>query len=246
MPEFLTTLATSARIETIISKAAKHVVIVSPYLRWSALLYERLQATDRRGVPIIFVYGKSELRRDQRELLAQVKNLSLYYYANLHAKCYFNEQELIISSLNLHEFSERNNREMSVAFNVRDRVYEDAVVEVQSIIDASQLEQGSRREVLDAKRAVTQDRDRASSQRRDTHRRSSNARQVDRDNEGFCIRCCERIDHDREKPHCPKCDRSWSAFGNYDYEEQYCHGCGVEYATSRARPVCLDCYRGMT
>ena len=32
----------------------------------------------------------------------------------LHAKCYFNEQNLVISSMNLYDFSEVNNWEMSI------------------------------------------------------------------------------------------------------------------------------------
>ncbi len=46
----------------------------------------------------------------------------LSFCKNLHAKCYLNESECIISSLNLYEFSQINNNEMGILI----RKYEDS------------------------------------------------------------------------------------------------------------------------
>lgn len=230
MSEFLTTLATTARIESIISKAKKHIVLVSPYLRWSPLLFARLQEADRRGVPIVFIYGKSDLHVDQRKLLDQISNLSLYFSRNLHAKCYFNEQELIVSSLNLHEYSERNNREMSVVFKTSDRVFVEAVTEVQLIMDASELKGGHRVSLVEKRVPAKRTEDRGGRPSRTTAG-------------GYCIRCKDPIPLSRDRPHCNDCYWTWSAFENYEYEEKYCHVCGANSSTSKARPLCNDCFR---
>ena len=40
-------------------------------------------------------------------------HVHLYFSKNLHAKCYLNEKKMIITSMNLYEFSQVNNREMA-------------------------------------------------------------------------------------------------------------------------------------
>lgn len=59
---------------------------------------------------------------------------------NLHAKCYLNESECIISSLNLYEFSQVNNNEMGISIRKYedDDVFKDAYEEAQRIIRISE------------------------------------------------------------------------------------------------------------
>ena len=45
------------------------------------------------------------------EGLTQIKTS---FRRNLHAKCYLNENEALLTSMNLYEFSEKNNDEMGV------------------------------------------------------------------------------------------------------------------------------------
>ena len=65
----------------------------------------------------------------------------LYYYHNLHAKCYFNDSEMVITSMNMYEFSEKNNREMGIYINKSNdnSTFLDAFQETKSIIDNSEL-----------------------------------------------------------------------------------------------------------
>jgi len=58
---------------------------------------------------------------------------------NLHAKCYINESECIISSLNLYEFSQVNNNEMGILVRKYEdnEVFKDAYEEAQRIIRIS-------------------------------------------------------------------------------------------------------------
>lgn len=57
------------------------------------------------------------------------------FYEKLHAKCYLNEDVGIITSMNLYEFSELNNREMgiSVDANIDYEVYKQITAEIDSL-----------------------------------------------------------------------------------------------------------------
>ncbi|HEX6913127.1 MAG TPA: phospholipase D family protein [Longimicrobium sp.] len=125
MPSFLTTLSTSSHIEQVIQQSQKRLTLITPYLRVSQHLLDRMREADRSGVEIQLVYGKNELRQEEMARLGELKRLKLYFLRHLHAKCYANERHVIISSMNLHEFSEKNNREMSVAplRRRRDRIH---------------------------------------------------------------------------------------------------------------------------
>lgn len=139
MPQFLTTSGTSHLIEDIIIKAKSELVLITPYLKLSRILFERLTEANHRGVRIRLVYGKSELHANERRQLDALTNIELLFLGNLHAKCYFNESTLIVSSMNLYEFSEKNNREMGIVLTRRDdeECFADALAEAHSIIAAA-------------------------------------------------------------------------------------------------------------
>ena len=140
MAEFLTTTGTSHHIEQIIIKAKDTLTLVTPYLKLSRTLTERLIDADRNGVRITLIYGKSELGKSENERLSALKNLELWFCENLHAKCYHNEDSMIITSMNLYEFSEKNNREMGILINKEKdvKIFEDTVREISSIKNASE------------------------------------------------------------------------------------------------------------
>lgn len=139
MAKILTTVGNSFHIEEIIKNADKILTFVTPFLKLSNNLIERIQDADKKGVQITLIYGKSELLKSEKDKLLKLTNIEVYFYQNLHAKCYFNENEMIITSMNLYEFSERNNREMGILLNEDDDklLYDDAIREVQSIINTS-------------------------------------------------------------------------------------------------------------
>lgn len=139
MPRFLTTIRTSAYLEELILNAEKEIYIISPYLKISKTFLLRLIDADRKNININIIYGKEELAKDQSTDLKKLSNLSLWFVENLHAKCYLNERDMIITSMNMYEFSEKNNREMGIALN-RDQdatLFEEAFREVRSILEHS-------------------------------------------------------------------------------------------------------------
>ena len=141
MPKFLTTAGNSYQIEQTIINAKEILILVTPYLQLSKNLMDRLNDANKRNVKITLIYGKQNLNERENVKLNNLNNLEIYYCENLHSKCYLNENDLIISSMNLYEYSERNNREMGIYFTKTDdlNIYENTSQEIESIIQNSHL-----------------------------------------------------------------------------------------------------------
>lgn len=222
MAEFLTTNGIASQIENIIIEAKSKLILVSPYLKISKTFHQRLNDASRRGVKITIIYGKDELNAKQRELLTQLKNLELFYLENLHAKCYFNESKMVVTSMNMYEFSEKNNREMGILLDrILDKdLYNKAVVETKSFADAS-----IRESITPLAKA------------------SNVKKRFVQAKGGYCIRCGQIIELDLDRPLCSDCYSVWSQWGDEDYVENVCHSCGSDHDhVSKARPECYDCY----
>lgn len=212
MAKFLTTAGTSHHIEDIIIKAVDKIVLVSPFLHLSKIFFERLKDATAKGVEIIIIYGKDELKESESKSLKELKKLALFYSHNLHAKCYFNEKEMVITSMNMYQFSEKTNREMGILIDAEYdvEIYRDAVKEVDSIIKNAN-------EVLLEKASLIE-------------------------GKGYCIRCKTELSHNLYTPYCTKCFDSWRlSVDNNDKPEKYCHTCGDTYKTSLNSPQCFPC-----
>jgi len=139
MAKFLTTAGNSHFIEQIILNAESSITIVTPYLKLSQTLLDRIRDADKSGINITLIYGKIDLSETEKKTLKGLNNLEIYFCFNLHAKCYHNENSLIISSMNLYEFSEKNNREMGILIdkNTDILIYNETLKEIESIKNAS-------------------------------------------------------------------------------------------------------------
>jgi len=229
--QFLTTAGTSHHLEEIIKNAKGKLVLVSPYLQISEKLIERLQDAGRDRVKITLIYGKDELKPEERQKLDSVQNLSLYYYENLHAKCFYNENQMLITSMNMYEFSETKNREMGVLVEKDEDnlLYGKAVAEVESILEHSNLKSkrgglaGVGKAIMDVVNVLADDVGGAA-------------------NNGHCIGCGQPIELDRERPYCPKCYGKWARRKNSAQKEAYCHRCGKPDKVSKDYPLCRACY----
>ena len=114
MAKFLTTNGLNYVIEEIIKTAKERVVLISPYLRLNDRIKELLSIGYRPDVDVQIIYGKKELEPRERQWLSTVPHIRTRFCQNLHAKCYLNESRCVITSLNLHLYSQQNNNEMGV------------------------------------------------------------------------------------------------------------------------------------
>lgn len=239
MAEFLTTSGISYQIERIILGAKKNLVLVSPYLQLSKTFFERIKDASNKQVRIVIVYGKDELKQEERNLLASLKGIELYYFQNLHAKCYFNDTSMVITSMNMYEFSLQNNREMGIFLQkeVDSVMFKQAVEETSSIIQSAEKKEF--KNIKQGKGTVARG-------VQTTASRGGKPAVVKKKsyNSGHCIRCMESIPYNPERPYCWECFSIWSVYENYDYEENACHQCGTTEGTSMNKPECYDCYTG--
>lgn len=140
MAKFLNTSATNFFLEELIKNAKERLILISPYLRLNDRIKELLEDKDRLKIDVRIVYGKSDLHPEEIKWIQKLDYVRLSFCKNLHAKCYLNESECIISSLNLYEFSQVNNNEMGISVRKYedDEVFKDAYEEAQRIIRISE------------------------------------------------------------------------------------------------------------
>lgn len=139
MPKYLRTSGITAGVEELIREARERLYIISPYLKLSDNIRELLNDKEREKAEVRIIFGKQELNPTEMSYLQNLKYVRLYFSKNLHAKCYLNEKKMIISSMNLYEFSQQNNREMGILIEREKEsdkeVYEDAWKDIESILN---------------------------------------------------------------------------------------------------------------
>jgi len=221
MAEFLTTIGISSRLEDIINYSKNELILISPYYQLSETFYNRMVEASRRGVNITIVFGKKRLKGDEFDAFSEIPNLKLLYCHNLHAKCYFSEENMVISSMNMYAYSQRNNREMGVYIQRGNdqNLYNKAKQEAFSIIDSSELIGTNR-----------------------SYSRPKYNQMQGNGEYGHCIRCQNKIPWNLERPYCQNCFSVWMDFQNPDYKESVCHSCGVNEPATLRKPLCYRCF----
>lgn len=141
MARFLTTTDCSAAIERVIREAEGKLTLISAYVWPRIVYYERLRDAGERGVETTIIFGKRAMPGKVFKEFANLPRTRLYYLDVLHAKCYFNEREAVITSLNLLGWSEQANREMGVLLSATEdaAAYQAMVKEVASILRVAEL-----------------------------------------------------------------------------------------------------------
>ena len=89
-------------------------MIISPFLRVNERVKELLEDKNRLKIDVRVIYGKNELRPEENNWLESMDSIRTSFCNNLHAKCYLNENEALLTSMNLYEFSQINNNEMGI------------------------------------------------------------------------------------------------------------------------------------
>lgn len=140
MAKFLNTSAINYFLEDLIKNTNERLILISPFLKLNDRIKELLTDKDRLKIDIRIVYGKSELQPEEINWLNGLRYIRTSFCKNLHAKCYMNEENCIITSLNLYEFSQVNNNEMGMLLKKGEdaEAYQDAYEEAQRIIRISE------------------------------------------------------------------------------------------------------------
>ena len=233
MAEFLTTTGINFKLEQIIQGAQEKLWIISPFLKINPRIKELLEDKDRLKIDIRVIYGKNELRPEEKQWLASMTSIRTSFRRNLHAKCYLNEKEALLTSMNLYEFSQVNNDEMGLVVS-----QEQDPDLFNKIFNESMRIRRVSEEIRETVSTVNPSDDLPERTKRGRERATAEKPQS-----GFCIRCKTTVPSNPIQPYCKSCFGSWNRFKNPDYEEKYCHACGNDMATTKNKPVCLSCYR---
>ena len=236
MVEFCDTKEIAAGIQNIIQDARAEIVLVSPYIKADRQISQRLayQANSNPEVRISVIYGKKE-QPEVWDWLKDLPAVELRFSPNLHAKCYLNEQEALVTSMNLYDFSEANNDEMGLRVSAKDDrdLYGKIREDVRRIAANSEVRKAATVKPAPASKARP-----APQPTPSKPAPTSGIPKV-----GFCIRDKWPIPANPVKPYCERCYRSWNRYKDPEYEEKHCHICGKEYDSTMVKPLCLPCYR---
>ena len=235
MAKFINTRKAVAAIEDLIKEAEDKLVLISPYLKLSKDFKELLTYRNSKDKITTIIFGKQELNPNEMKFLEGLRFVILKYNQDLHAKCYMNDKQMIITSLNLYEFSMANNKEMGVLIDLSDEndktLFEDAVKEIDYIDSTSERFKFNTATVQETKSETKP-------KKKDTQISKSK-----NNGNGHCIRCNMSIKLNPLVPYCKDCYKIWNKYGDEEYIEEHCHICGTEKETSMLKPTCYPCYK---
>lgn len=148
MADFFTGKALDEKLTDIIWKANKELIILSPFIRldeYCKKIFSKLKKSPE--LEIILVFGKNEgetqrsLNQDDLEFFKDFENIVIIYCNNLHAKYYSNENEALLTSLNLLGKSMTGNVEYGISFpNSKltiDKLYSDSMNSTNEVIKSN-------------------------------------------------------------------------------------------------------------
>ena len=224
MATFLTRKGIVYHLDKIIDEAERELVLISPYIKADDET-KNLLKNKTRSTTINVVYGKKELNPTEKSFLDSL-GIATSFLKNLHAKCYLNENEALLTSMNLYQFSQEHNDEMGILVSKH---------------DDPELYEAIHKQAMRWKTASSETQPASTGQLKATPR--SRTRTPQKPTDGYCIRCRRTVRANAEQPYCKKCYRSWKRDGDKSYKEKHCHTCGRQNAATLLKPLCFDCYK---
>ena len=249
MPRFLDPDELNDELLELFNEAQNMLVIVSPFIKLPRELIRILKTKQAlQDFQMVLLFGKNEedlsksLNEKDFTFFKGFRNLTIRYHHALHAKYYANESKSIITSMNLHNYSIRNNIEVGVLF---ERSFFRFGEEHNEDNKAFRFFQ----EVLDVSEGVYEQGD------EEKHylfglvkRKTGHIVNVDNSDiicekeiakTGYCIRTGIQITFNLKMPLSKNAFEIWSQYSDVNYPEKYCHFSGEKTngQTSFARPV---------
>jgi phosphatidylserine/phosphatidylglycerophosphate/cardiolipin synthase-like enzyme len=215
MAKFLNTTGVSYHLEELIKGTKDRLILISPYLQFTDRIKEHLHNLNIQKRDIRIIYRENKLHLDETNWLGSQVGIRTSLCKTLHAKCYINENEAIITSMNLYEFSQQHNNEMGILISKAHDpdLFRDTMDEAQRLLTIS-----------DEIRITIQKIPSPVIEK--SEKRKTEVPKVPEKVNGFCIRTGTPIPFNIEKPLCAEAYKSWKFFENPDFPEKYCHFSG--------------------
>lgn len=246
-----------SRLVKLIREARREVWLVSPYttLGGDDVVGGAIREALKRRVEVNLVFRLDSGDRLNNTILSNKSiagligaGLRVWVAAGVHAKLYWSDAGVLLTSANLLGASLEDVVEVGLWSSERTHVAEARRFYEQNI--APRLVSPSEMEDLLAGRAAL-DRSTGEVIPLDDLEEEEDEEEEDEEDdedegeedEGFCIRCRESIALDPEKPYCLRDYRVWARYKDGDYEDAFCHACGTDYPATLNKPLCRTCYR---
>ena len=244
MAKFITGHELNSELEKIFKNASEKIILISPYIKLHDRDVSSLKVKkEYPEIQMIIVFGKNEedisksMKEEDFNFFKEFPNIQIRYERRLHAKYFANEENAILTSMNLYSYSQNNNIEFGVltkgTFETLDKQAWEYFTEV---IDQSELlfhrEPQYEKAMLGLSKKYTESvtkTDILSDFFKNKNEFQNNKKTFNTEKYvqlGYCIRTGERIPFNPKKPMCEKAFESWLKFKNESYPEKYCHFSG--------------------
>ncbi|MBC7412429.1 MAG: phospholipase D family protein [Bacteroidia bacterium] len=232
MAKFLNTTGISYHLEELIKGTKDRLILISPYLQFTDRIKEHLSNLNIQKRDIRIVYRENKLHFEENNWLESQIGIRTSLCKTLHAKCYINENEAIITSMNLYEFSQQNNNEMGIYISKADDadLYNATLEEVQRLLTISD-------EIRVTIKKVNADTP-AKNEKKVVETKAAYSKTLVKQT-GFCIRTGVSIPFNVEKPLSYDAFKLWSKYSDSNYTEKFCHFSGESSNgdTTVSRPI---------
>jgi hypothetical protein len=232
MAKFLNTTGVSYHLEELIKGTKDRLILISPYLQFNDRIKEHINNLNIQKRDIRIVYRENKLQLEENNWLESQIGVRTSINKNLHAKCYLNENEAIITSMNLYEFSQLNNNEMGIYISKAQDpdLYNATFEEAQRLLTISE-------EIRITVKKVTADTP-TKTEKKKVEIKSSNSKSSEKQT-GFCIRTGVPIPFDIQRPFSYEAFKKWDEHKKEDFPEKFCHFSGEpSYGkTSKRHPI---------
>ncbi len=140
MAKFLNTTGVSYHLEELIKNTKDRLILISPYLQFHKRVKDHLENLNIQKRDIRIIYRENKLQLEESNWLESQIGIRTSVCNSLHAKCYINENEAIVTSMNLYSFSQQNNDEMGIHVTKENDgdLYDDILNEVQRLLTISE------------------------------------------------------------------------------------------------------------
>jgi hypothetical protein len=259
MAQFMNATQARGEIERILTNAKFNIVMISPYIKINDELITRLLDAGKRNVKTLMVCREEDLKSAERIKIDQVPHLDLRFNERVHAKCFYNDESVVITSLNLYNSSLGDNREMGILLRndkEEDKMpFQEAKNEAQFIIRESIESMHSEPKLIPNEKSSSNYTNIEIKPRYD--RTPKKEQPVENsiikgisdffglgdDAKGHCLHCGEIFQLNIAAPYCPGCYKRWAKYKDDEYKEKICHRCGLPADTSMKYPLCSSCYK---
>lgn len=216
MPELIASPQIPGTIELITEQAGSVIYIVSPEIHLTETLFMNLAQASSRGVSIHILCGTVPEPAAAR-LLSVLKNVTLGCVDNMNSRCYFNEQLMAVTSMELENTvnSSAMNTGILISKINDSHLYNSILKEIDAALLGSvklrfSADGGETLEVPDA-----------------VYR-------------GFCIGCGMPVTFNPERPFCNMCRHNYTSAGNNE-RGGFCHSCGCPCDVTLSQSLCRKC-----